>query len=410
MKYDVVIIGGGPAGMMAGGRAGECGARVVLVEKNKRLGVKLLSTGGERCNITNNSSIREMISRIGENGKFLFSAFSKFGPQDIIDFLKDGGVKTKTENNNRVFPFSNNSKDVLDALVQYLGKSQVQIKTNSEVKDIVVDNKKIEKIALINGKEIKAKNFILCTGGKSYPLTGSTGDGYLWLEKLGHTVTKLSPALTAVVVKEKIVADLEGLSLDEAEISLYKAGKKIDSQVGSIIFTKNGMSGPLIIDMSRKIGKEFSREMKLQIDFKPKLDFKELDEELQKNFQENNNKMFKNSLDGFLPKKLIAVIMKLSKIDPNKKVNLVTKQERKIILHLLKEFDLTIKSLAGYNQAVVTSGGAKLSEVDPQTMKSKIIENLYFAGEILDVDGPTGGYNLQICWSTGYLAGDSVLK
>jgi predicted Rossmann fold flavoprotein len=410
MKYDVVIIGGGPAGMMAGGRAGECGARVVLVEKNERLGVKLLSTGGERCNVTNDSSVREMINRIGENGKFLFSAFNKFGPQDIIDFLEERGLKIKTENNNRVFPFSNNSKDVLDALVQYLEKSQVQIKTNSEVKKIVVDNKKIEKIVLTNNEEIIADNFILCTGGKSYPLTGSTGDGYLWLTTLGHTVTKLSPALTAVMVKEKIVADLEGLSLDEAEISLYKAGKKIDSQVGSIIFTKNGVSGPLVIDMSRKIGKEFPEKMKLQIDFKPKFDFKELDEELQKNFQENNNKMFKNSLDGFLPKKLTSVIIELSKIDPNKKVNLITRQERKTILHLLKEFDLTIKCLAGYNQAVVTSGGVKLSEVDPRTMKSKIIENLYFAGEILDVDGPTGGYNLQICWSTGCLAGNSVLK
>jgi len=409
MKYDVAIIGGGPAGMMAAGKAGEFGARVVLIEKNPNLGVKLLVSGKGRCNITNNTDEpREMINRYGRNGKFLFSAFHKFGVKETINFFESRGVETKVERGNRIFPVSDKSRDVLDVLIDYLKKSKVEIKINTAVKKIIANKNKIEKIILYNGGEIIADKFIICTGGKSYPAMGSTGDGHQWLKKIGHTITTLYPVLTPVIVKEKLVKELEGLSLKNVEISIYKDNKKIDSRFGEAIFTNNGMSGPIILDMSKKINEELGDKLKLQIDFKPALDFATLDKRLQKDFQEMSNKMFKNSLDKLLPQKLISVIIKLSGIDPDKKVNLITKDERKKLLHLLKEFSLEIKGVVGYEKAIVTAGGVDLSEIDPKTMKSKLIDNLYFAGEILDLDGPTGGYNLQVCWSTGYVAGESA--
>lgn len=411
MKYDVVVIGGGPAGMMSAGRAGELGSRVLLLEKNRGLGIKLLITGKGRCNITNKTDdLKELINRFGKNGKFLFSSFYKFGVDDVIEFFESRKVKTKVERGNRVFPVSDKSKDILDVLTGYLKKSQVKIKTNAQVKEIIKKGEKIEKVILDNGDEIFADKFIICTGGKSHPGTGSSGDGFHWLTKLGHKITKLAPSLTPIVVEDKIVKDLEGLSLKNVEISIYKNDKKIDSRFGEAIFTANGLSGPVILDMSKKIGKELSAKMKVRIDFKPALDFEKLDRRIQRDFREKNNKMFKNSLEKLLPQKLIPVIIKLSKINPEKKVNLITKEERKILLHLIKEFDLNLKELAGYDKAIVTAGGVDLKEIDPATMKSKLIDNLYFAGEIIDIDGPTGGYNLQICWSTGYVAGESVSK
>ena len=411
MKYDVVVIGGGPAGMMSAGRAGELGSHVLLLEKNRGLGVKLLITGKGRCNITNKTDdLKELINRFGKNGKFLFSSFYKFGVDDVIDFFESRKVKTKVERGNRVFPVSDKSKDILDVLTGYLKKSQVKIKTNAQVKEIIKKGEEIEKVILDNGDEIFADKFIICTGGKSHPGTGSSGDGFRWLTKLGHKITKLAPSLTPIVVEDKIVKDLEGLSLKNVEISIYKNDKKIDSRFGEAIFTANGLSGPVILDMSKKIGKELSAKMKVRIDFKPALDFEKLDRRIQRDFQEKNNKIFKNSLDKLLPQKLIPVIIKLSKINPEKRVNLITKEERKRLLHLIKEFDLNLKELAGYDKAIITAGGVDLKEIDPVTMKSKLIDNLYFAGEIIDIDGPTGGYNLQICWSTGYVAGESVSK
>lgn len=411
MRYDVVVIGGGPAGMMSAGRAGELGSRVLLLEKNRGLGIKLLITGKGRCNITNKTDdLKELINRFGKNGKFLFSSFYKFGVDDVIEFFESRKVKTKVERGNRVFPVSDKSKDILDVLTGYLKKSQVKIKTNAQVKEIIKKEEKIEKVILDNGDKIFADKFIICTGGKSHPGTGSSGDGFRWLTKLGHKITKLAPSLTPIVVEDKIVKDLEGLSLKNVEISIYKNDKKIDSRFGEAIFTANGLSGPVILDMSKKIGKELSAKMKVRIDFKPALDFEKLDRRIQRDFREKNNKMFKNSLEKLLPQKLIPVIIKLSKINPEKKVNLITKEERKRLLHLIKEFDLNLKELAGYDKAIITAGGVDLKEIDPVTMKSKLIDNLYFAGEIIDIDGPTGGYNLQICWSTGYVAGESVSK
>jgi predicted Rossmann fold flavoprotein len=412
MKYDLAVIGGGPAGMMAAIRAGELGARVVLLEKNKRLGTKLLITGKGRCNITNQTdSERELIDAFGKNGKFLFSALKKFGVHDVIDFFAAHGLLTKVERGNRIFPTSDSSRDVLDALIDCLHQTKVEIKLNSTVKKIVVKENKIEKILLFGGREIVADRFIIATGGKSYPATGSTGDGYSWLTQIGHTINPLAPALVPIIVKEKIVSELEGLSLKNVEISLYENNKKIDSRFGEAIFTADGMSGPIIIDLSREISSlllKSAGKLFLKIDFKPALDYPELDSRVQKDFQAASKKIFKNSLDDLLPQKLIPVMIELSGIDPEKKVNSVTREERKKLLHLLKEFGLEVKGLAGYDQAIITIGGVALSEIDPKTMKSKVIDNLYLAGEILDLHGPTGGFNLQQCWSTGYSAGDSA--
>jgi predicted Rossmann fold flavoprotein len=414
MKYDLAVIGGGPAGIMAAGRAGELGARVVLLEKNKRLGTKLLLTGKGRCNITNQTdSEREMIEAFGKNGKFLYSALNNFGVQEVIDFFVAHGLKTKVERGNRVFPVSDKSRDVLDALMDYLRQAKVEIKFNSTVKEVMIKENKIEKILLFGGREIIADKFIIATGGKSYPATGSTGDGYSWLARMGHTINPLSPALVPIIVKEKIVRELEGLSLKNVEISLYGDKRKVDARFGEAIFTADGMSGPIIIDLSREISSlllESAEKLFLKIDFKPALDYPELDSRIQKDFQAASNKIFKNSLDDLLPQKLIPVMIKLSGINPEKRVNSVTREERKKLLHLLKEFSLEVKGLAGYDQAIITIGGVVLSEIDPKTMRSKMIDNLYLAGEILDLHGPTGGFNLQACWSTGVAAGEGAAK
>jgi len=411
MKYDVIVIGGGPAGMITAGRAGEKGARVLLLEKNWRLGNKLLITGKGRCNITNNlDENRQMVEKFGPMGKFLFSSLNNFGVSDVVNFFESRGVETKVERGGRIFPISDKSSDVLDVLIEYLDKNKVEVKTNIEVKRFVKSEGIIKKIILLNGEELEAKNFVIATGGKSYPATGSSGDGYIWAELLGHKVVKPIPSLTPIIIKDKFVKNLEGLSLKNVEIDLYKNKKKIDSRFGEAIFTGNGMSGPIILDISKRISEIGSDNASLKIDYKPALTFEELDKRIQNDFKEMNNKQFRNSLNHLLPQKLIPIIISLSGIDPEKKVNSVTKEERKKILHLLKEFTVEIEGVVGFSKAIVTAGGVDLSEIDPKTMKSKIINNLYFAGEILDLDGPTGGYNLQICWSTGYCAGNNIIN
>ena len=409
MKYDIVIIGGGPAGMMAAGRAGELGHRVLLLEKNKRLGLKLLITGHGRCNITNNTIVPgEMAERFGRNGKFLLSAFSRFGVKETIEFFEGRGVKTKVEKGNRVITESNNAQDILNALVEYMDEGRVEVMFNADVRKIVRIGDRIEKVVLATGAEVSAGRFVISTGGKSYPATGSTGDGYGWASFLGHTVIRPSPALTPVLLKDRFVKELEGLSLRDAMISAYKDGKKFASGNGDALFTANGMSGPLIINLSKAIGKELPGDVALKIDLVPGLDFKALDVRLRNEFQEGPNKLLKNILDIFLPQKLGPVIVRLAGIDPEKKVKGVTKEERKKLLHLMKEFSFQVAGLPGFEKAVITAGGVELSGIDPKTMRSKLIENLYFAGEILDLDGPTGGYNLQVCWSTGYVAGGGL--
>jgi predicted Rossmann fold flavoprotein len=410
MIYDLIVIGGGPAGMMAAGRAAENGARVLLLEKNDRLGVKLVITGKGRCNITNDEfTTKNLVELFGKKGRFLFSALNKFGNKDIINFFESRGVATKVERGYRVFPVSDSSMDVLAVLKDYLSKHKVKIKYKTNIKSIITKDNLIIKIVLADKSELEAKKYVIATGGKSYPMTGASGDAYKWLQKMGHTIVEPIASLTPILIKEKLVKELEGLSLKNVAINIYQNNKKIDSRFGEALFTGDGMSGPIILDMSKNIGLALKKgDVRLAIDYKPKLDFKVLDKRLQNDFAKSNNKLFRNSLGELLPKKLIPLIIELSEIDPDKKANAITKEERKKLLHLLKNFELNIKSLYGFNKAIVTSGGVSLKEVDPGTMQSKIIKNLYLAGEILDLDGPTGGYNLQSCWSTAHAAGENT--
>lgn len=410
MIYDAVIIGGGPAGMMAAGRAGERGARVLLVEKNKGLGLKLLATGHGRSNITNRlADQKETIKVYGKNYKFLFSAFNKFSVEDTIKFFNEHGVAVKEEDRGRVFPLSDKAGDVRQALIKYLKQSGVEVKYNAEVKKIIAEDGKIAKVVLTDGQEILSKNFIIATGGKSYPLTGSTGSGYDWLQKLGHKIIALRPALAPVVVGEKFIKNLEGLSLGNITISIYQNNKKIVSRGGDIIFTADGLSGPAAIDLSERVGALLPERVFLKIDFKPEVEPAQLEKKLQTDFHEAGNKMFKNYLTGLVAPKLAPVIVKLSGVNGEKKVSEITKPERGELVKALKEFTLEVKELKGFDRAMVTAGGVDVKEVDPKTMRSRLYENLYLAGEILDLAGPSGGYNLQICWSTGYAAGDSLL-
>ena len=408
--FDIAVIGGGPAGLIAAGRAAAKGASVVLLEKNDKLGKKLLITGKGRCNLTNYElDDRKFIEPFGKNGRFLFSALSRFGVEASIKFFNDQGVATKVERGNRVFPVSDQAGDILTALVNYLQKNKVTVLKNSAVKKIVSHGSKIEKLLLFGGKEIVADKYIIATGGLSYPATGSTGDGYNWAKDLGHTLIKPRPALVPIIVKESWVNELEGLSLKNVNISVWQNNKKQADEFGEALFTDNGLSGPIILDLSKKIGELLvNGAVELKIDFKPALDYPTLDERLLRDFAAGKNKMFKNGLDLLLPKKLIPVMINLSGIKPNKTLNTITKIERNNLLHLLKEFKLTVKKMEVIDQAIITSGGVALNEIDPKNMKSKIVNNLYFCGEILDLDGPTGGYNLQVCWCTGYVAGENA--
>jgi len=410
MKYDLAVIGGGPAGMIAAGRAGEIGARVVLVEKNKKLGRKLLLTGKGRCNITNKADKpREFVNKFGKNGEFLFSSLSRFGIEETIEFFEKKGLKTKIERGKRIFPKSDRAQDVLNILINYLKKSSVKVMTNYEVKEIIKDKNRIAKVVLSGGQELLAKNYIIATGGKSYPGTGSTGDGYKWAGELGHKINKLRPALVPLKIKESWPKLAQGLALKNIKLTVFQKSKKQDSRFGELLFTHFGISGPIVLDLSKAIGGLLEKgEVKLVLDLKPALDFQTLDKRLQSDFSKYSQKLFKNSLSDLLPQKLIPIAVELSGIDPLKKVNEITREERHRLAKLLKGLEMQVTSLLGFETAIVTSGGVSLKEIDSKTMKSKLIENLYFAGEIIDLHGPTGGYNLQLCWSTGHLAGKSA--
>ncbi len=410
-KYDVVIIGAGPAGMMAALRASECGADVVLLEKNHMPGVKLLMTGKQRCNITNvETDARKFVANFGKKGKFLLSALYYFGVMETIDFFHKNGLKTKAERGGRIFPASDRSRDVQELFLRLIRKNNITLLTNCSIKEISHDRKRIEKIVL-DDTDIKAGSYLLCTGGLSYPKTGSTGEGHAWASQMGHTIIKPAPALTPILVREKWVKDLEGLSLKNVRISVYQNKRKQADRFGEALFTGVGLSGPIILDMSKSAGELLANgRTDLFIDFKPALDFDQLDKRILRDLEKKTNSSIKNMLSGLLPGRLIPVILELAKIDSGKKAHSITSAERKRLRLLLKQFPLTIKGLAGFNKAIITTGGVSLKEIDPKTMRSRIINNLYFAGEILDLDGPTGGYNLQVCWSTGYLAGESAAQ
>ena len=407
-KFDVAVIGGGPAGMMAAGWAAKRGAKVVLLEKNKTLGKKLLITGKGRCNLTNaQKDNREFIKKLGLNGPFLFSALNAFGPKDAVDFFENLGVKTKVERGGRVFPVSDSAADVLNALVRFLNAGRVTVIKEAKIRELVVEKNLVKKIKLTDS-EIEIKKIILATGGLAYPGTGCTGDGYVWAKKFGHEIIKPTPALVPILVKEKWVKALEGLSLKNVSIAVYQNNKKAAEEFGEALFTDRGLSGPIILDLSQTVGRNLAKgAVELKINFKPALDWPALGLRLQKDFGQNPNKAFKNSLDQLLPKKLISIFVELSKIAENKKAGQLTREEKNRLLKLFFGFTLTVDRLDGFEKAIVTAGGVSVKEINPKTMGSKIIKNLFFAGEIIDLNGPTGGYNLQIAFATGYLAGTS---
>jgi len=410
-SFDIAVIGGGAAGMMAAGRAAELGAKVVLIEKNEILGKKLLVTGKGRCNFTHNEfDIRKFAEKFGRNGRFLYGALSVFGVREVIDFFESRGVKSQVEQGERIFPEKGNAQDILNVLIKYLAEGKVNILLNSEVTGFKQNNGKISQV-ILRDCQISAGKFIICTGGKSYPQTGSTGNGYQWAEQLGHTVIPPIPALNPVKTSEDWVTELQGLSLKNVSLKLFQNGKKQDERFGEMLFTHFGVSGPIVMDMSKNIGELLKHGSAiLTLDLKPALDFKKLDQRIQRDFEKYKGRIFKNSLKELLPLSMIPLIVKLSGIEPDKQVDHLTREERNKLVHLLKELELTPTGLLGFKWSVVTSGGVTLKEVDPNTMCSKKIENLYFAGEILDLDGPSGGYNLQECWSSGYLAGESAAK
>ena len=416
----VVVIGGGPAGMMAAISAKSTGADVIILEKMSSLGRKLLITGKGRCNITSSLDMQKFIENTPVNGKFLYSCFQNFTNRDIIDFLKQEGLEVKEERGNRIFPVTDKSLDVLKCFTKKLKELKVDIRYNTKVVDLIVSKIEGTDKLKINGVKtdkgiIKADKVILATGGKSYPLTGSTGDGYVLARNVGHTITEIKPSLIPLETYENnICKEMQGLTLKNVEINLkdIEKNKKIYNDFGEMIFTHFGISGPIVLSSSAHLTrykncaeKMKNRKIKFVIDLKPALTEEKLEERILRDFSQEKNKQFKNSLDKLLPQKMIPVIIEKSLIAPDKQVNEITKLERKNLVKLLKNFELTIKSFRPIEEAIITSGGVSVKEINPKTMQSKLVEGLYFAGEIIDVNSYTGGFNLQIAYSTGYTAG-----
>ena len=413
----VIVIGGGPAGMMAAIESSKQGNEVVLIEKNNVLGKKLSITGKGRCNITSSLSMEEFIKNIPGNGKFLYSAFNTFTNRDIIQFIEKQGVDTKVERGNRVFPKTDKAQDVVNCFVKKIKEQKIKVYLNTEVTEVLTDEENTAIGVKIKNEIIKADKIILATGGKSYPLTGSTGDGYKMAKKLGHTIVDLKPSLVPLVTyEEDMHQKLQGLSLKNVEIKLIDISnkKEIYTEFGEMMFTHFGISGPIILSASSHLVRYKNieellknKQIKLIIDLKPALSSDKLDQRILRDFEAEKNKSYKNSLDKLLPQKLIPVVIKMSQIDPEIKVNSITKEQREGLVKLLKNFEVTVKKFRPIEDAIITAGGINVKEINPKTMESKLIKKLYFAGEIIDVDGYTGGFNLQIAYSTGYVAGNN---
>ena len=411
----IVIVGGGAAGMMAAISAAKQGAKVTLLEQNEKTGKKIFITGKGRCNLTNACEQEDFFSNIISNPKFMYSAFYQMDNQMVMEFFEQAGCRLKEERGGRVFPVSDHSSDVIGALNREMEKYGVKVKLHTRVKELLWQEKESEKqitgVKTEDGKVLKADAVIVATGGKSYELTGSTGDGYRFAQSAGHSLKEIKPALVPFTVKEEWCKDLQGLSLKNVSAVLQAEKKKIYEGFGEMLFTHFGVSGPLMLSASSSYVKKYKGiQVSLSLDLKPALSKEQLDKRLLRDFDENKNRQFKNSLDALLPSKLIPVIIELSGILPEKRVNEITREERSHLVELLKNLKMTVTGTRGFQEAIVTQGGINVKEVNPGTMESKLVKGLYFAGEVLDLDALTGGFNLQIAWSTGYLAGMSAAE
>jgi len=413
-KYDIIIVGGGPAGLLAAGRAAMLGASVIVFEKMEKPARKLRITGKGRCNITNMKPLDEYLKEIYPEPRFLRQSFGAFFNNDIIELLHQNGVETKTERGERVFPASDKAWDVAEALVKWNKQQGVEILSHAEVKGLIIEDKIIKGISLKHSKSgltetLLAKSVIIATGGKSYPATGSTGDGYKFAELAGHKIEPLSPSLVGIITAP-VHKNLIGLGLKNVEITLWVEGKKKSYEFGEAEFTDYGLDGPIILRLSREIikSKSAGKKVELTLDLKPALDAQKLDARLLRDINELGKKDLNTLLKLLLPSQLIPVFVKNLEIDPQKPVLQISGSERKKIIHLLKEMRFEVIGHRDWNEAIITAGGISIKEINPKTMESKIINNLYFAGEVIDVDGNTGGYNLQIAFSTGWLAGESA--
>lgn len=406
---EVIVIGGGPAGMMAAGTAASRDKEVVLFEKNEKLGKKLYITGKGRCNFTNKSDVNTLLENVVNNKNFLYSAFYTMDSERLIQFFENLGLKTKVERGNRVFPASDKASDVNKTLKRYLNENNVEV-VYEKIKEIETEDNKIKSVITDKGEIYYCKSLILATGGYTYRATGSTGEGYKMAEELGHTINELYPSLVPLDLYERYETEkLEGLSLKYVKIKIKDPNNNVIYQdFGDMVFTKKGVSGPIILSASSNLKEVKDKNYILSIDLKPALDNNQLDKRIQRDFKKYANKDFKNSLQDLLPSKLIPIFLNRTGIDLRKKVNQITADEREKIISLLKEFNFTIKDYSSFNEGIITSGGVEVDEIDPTTMQSKIIDELYFAGEIIDVDAYTGGFNLQIAFSTGYLAGLNI--
>lgn len=412
MSKKVIVIGAGAAGLMASGVAAEEGAEVLLVERNDRPARKVMITGKGRCNVTNNCTmINELIANVPTNGRFLYSAFSRFMPIDTMEFFEDMGVPLKVERGNRVFPESDKAVDIVDALNSFSQDGGAK-RVKGRVTELVIKNDTVRGVVLEDGTEYEADAVIIATGGVSYPLTGSTGDGYTLAKQAGHTVTDLKPSLVPLVCHEGFCSELQGLSLKNVAISVIDTHsfKEVYKDFGEMLFTHFGVSGPMILSASSHLNDITPRRYEIHIDLKPAVSYEQLDKRIQRDFLENNNKNFINALDSLLPKKLVPVVVRLCGIKPATKVNQITKEQRGNLVNLLKDLKVTVLRYRPIEEAIITSGGVSTKEIDPKTMESKLCKGLYFAGEVIDVDAYTGGFNLQIAFSTGRLAGECSSK
>lgn len=404
----VIVIGGGAAGMMAAVQAAFNGHQVTLLEKNEKLGKKIYITGKGRCNVTNACDVEQLFKSVYSNPKFLYSAFYGFDNQQTMEFFEECGCKLKVERGDRVFPVSDHASDVIAALQRKLKELYVDIQLHTEVKELILDET-VKGVVLKNGKTLEADAVIVATGGLSYPTTGSTGDGYRFAQKSGHELVETRPSLVPFETKEAWCKDLMGLALKNVTLTMKKDGKELYKDFGEMLFTHFGVSGPLVLSASGVyVQKAWKEQVQIYIDLKPALTEEQLDKRLIRDFEENRNKQFKNALAGLFPTRLIPIMIELSGIDPETKINEITKKQRQDFVSIIKNVPLTVIGCRDFAEAIITKGGVSVKDINPSTMESKKVKNLYFAGEVLDLDAVTGGFNLQIAWSTGYLAGNNI--